>query len=150
MVNAAGVRISDKLGHFLSPTLGDILEEVHNGHLYHWSVIEIDGVLNSGQKHSLFEFEKKVRESDQGWVMNWNELTLLSNVFFQIYDITIIGSVSIDRLRKFGGGEDLYKTCDFLLNLFDSSYWEVFSNDQHFLCRLKEKFRDVELLDFPN
>ena len=43
----------------------------------------------------------------------------------------------------------MYETCDFVIEMVDSSYWEVFSKNEQLIDRLAAKFKDVQFLVVP-
>jgi hypothetical protein len=143
-----GIKILDKIDHF-SPTLAGILEEIKNGENYSWSIFEIEGMLNPNQGYSIFELKEKINESEDGMFVNWNELILFSNIFFQIWEITVLRSADPKLLQssmRKGSAED---ECDFVLTFIDCAFWEIYSKNDEFLERLRKKFKKTELLELP-
>jgi len=47
-MEAKGIRILDKKNRVLNVTLFDILKEIHDGNLFHWSILFLDGMPNTG------------------------------------------------------------------------------------------------------
>ena len=41
----------------------------------------------------------------------------------------------------------LYETCDIVIEMIDSNFWEVFSNNENLIKRLPLKFKETEFLD---
>lgn len=41
----------------------------------------------------------------------------------------------------------MYENCDAVIEMVDSSFWEVFTKDSNLLDRLSTKFKDIEFLD---
>lgn len=147
-MTATGIKILDKSDH-ISPTLADILEEVENGEMYNWVILTVDGVLNQGYDAQELGIDEKINDSENGMRIAWDQLVLFSDVFYQMWEVIVLGSKNPDYLRYKGREKSIYTTCDFVLELVDCSYWEVFSKDSGFLERLKSKFQDTEPLDFP-
>ena len=50
-------------------------------------------------------------------------------------------------LRRYDNSQDIYKSCDIIAELIDSSYWEVFSKDADLIDRLALKFKKTEFLE---
>lgn len=142
-----GIRISDGKGEVLRPVLSDILEEIKNGDLFYWSVLFLDGTPSPGQGAFLVEYEKKISDSEHGLLSSWENLTRLSNKFFQMFEITVLGCKNKDLLLRYEKEEDMHNACDIVIDLIDCAFWEVFSKDHELIERLKAKFKETELLD---
>ncbi len=145
-----GVRISD--GEIvLSVNLPDILKEVPNPSLYHWSILELHGMGNLVGK-SVPDFEDEINDSDEGLAISWNDLNVLAAQYRQIIDMILIGSKDKTDLKRYENDQMMYETCDFVIWMFDSSFWEVFSKDESFIDRLASKFKEVKFInsDFKN
>ena len=41
----------------------------------------------------------------------------------------------------------MYETCDFVIEMIDSGYWEVFSKDKTLIDKLAKKFKDTQFLE---
>ena len=143
-----GIRILDTENHFVSVSLKDILEEI-DGTEYLWSILFFDGMGSLKNWNSLDDFEKETNKSTRGLFINWKDLNDLANQFDEIIDILIIGSKNEEVLKRYEDSEMMYRLCDFVINKFDSSYWEVFSADQNFIQNLSKKFKKIEFLK-PN
>ncbi len=145
LLNTIGIRILDVENHLVSVYLKDILEEI-DGANYFWSILFFDGMGLLKNWNSLDDFENNVNKSEKGLFINWKDLNDLANQFDEIIDILIIGSKNQKVLVRYDDSEEMYKSCDFVINKFDSSYWEVFSNDQRFIQKFSEKFKKIKWL----
>lgn len=146
----AGITISDKIDHVLSPTLSDILEEVVDGDSYFWSILYIDGMTLPEQGCPLSQLEEKINQPKNGYSIKWKELILFQIVFHQMYDVLVLGDKDCNVLKSFSryDSEDLmYESCDFVIELIDCTYWKIYSKDCEFIKRLRKKFREVEVLE---
>lgn len=138
-----GIRILDTENHLVSVCLRDILEEI-DGVGYIWSILFFDGMGSLKNWNSLDDFEKEVNESARGLFINWKDLNELAGQFDEIIDILIIGSKDEEILMRYEDSEMMYRSCDFVINKFDSSYWEVFSNNPKFIQKISLKFKLIE------
>ena len=43
----------------------------------------------------------------------------------------------------------MYNICDIVIEMIDGGFWEIFSRDLDLISKLKEKFKETELLK-PN
>jgi hypothetical protein len=146
-MNIKGIRISDGKGSMLGPTLSDLLEEITNGDSFYWSILFLDGTPNPGQGHLLTEYESEINNSENGVPIRWEELARLSSRFFQMFETTILGCKDTKLLRRYEKEEEMYVTCDIVIDLIDCAFWEVYSKDPNLIDKLQEKFKEIELIE---
>jgi hypothetical protein len=146
LMNAKGIRILDNKDRILSPTLFDILEEVPDGNTIYWYILCLEGIGNQGQD-SLYQFEKEINSSINGLFISWNELTLLSDRYFQMFEIVVLGSKNLNQLRRYDSEITMCETCDIVIELIDRTFWEIYSNNTILIARLANKFKDIEFLE---
>ena len=142
-----GIRILDKQGRIVSVDMPDILMEVDNGDYFYWSILSIDGNGYLRIDQEFLDLIENIRNSPNGVVVTWEELNMFSKSFEQIIDSIIIGCKDKSLLHRYEEDQEMYETCDFVINMFDSSFWEVFSKDDQFINKLTSKFKDIELLE---
>jgi hypothetical protein len=147
-MKSKGIRIEDEneIGA-ISVALSDILEEIQDGNAFQWSILEIEAFGNFGEGRTYKQLEKEVNDSKNGFFIAWEELNVLSRKFDQIIWITVIGCKDEKLLRYYKTDQEMYETCDIVIEMFDSSCWEVFSKDENLINRLSAKFKDIKLLE---
>jgi len=145
-MNSKGIRILDKKNRVVTTTIFDILDEIHDGNLFYWSILFLRATGNLGEGLSIPIFQKQIRDSVNGLLITWNELNLLSKKFYQIIDITLIGCKDVNLLHRYENDQVMYETCDFVIEMIDSNYWEVFSKDEKLINKLAAKFKDIKFL----
>lgn len=144
-----GIRISDGKGEVLSPTLYDILKEIKEGDSYYWSILFLDGTPTPGQGPFLAIYKKEINDSEHGVLISWDDLCRLSNIFFQMFEVIVLGSKDATSLHRYVNEEEMQNTCDIVIYLIDCAFWEVYSKNQELIDTLKKKFKETEYLD-PN
>jgi len=142
-----GIRISDGKDNVLRVTLSDILKEVADGSSFYWVILFLDGTPNPGKGVFLQEYENKINNSENGLTIKWDELLSISSNFFQMFETIILGSKDPKLLKRYEKEEDMYRTCDIVIDLIDCAFWEVYSKEQSFINKLKKKFKEVELIE---
>ena len=142
-----GIRILDKKNRIVCVELPDILKEIHNGSSLHWSILYLCASGHLGEGKSIPEFEKQIYDSEKGFFIKWEDLNSLSNKFYEVIDIIIIGCTSKELLLRYENDQEMYETCDLVIEMVDSSYWEVFSKDEELINRLASKFKEIEFLE---
>jgi hypothetical protein len=50
-------------------------------------------------------------------------------------------------LHRYETEQEMYKTCDIVIDLIDCAFWEVYSQDHSLLYLLKNKFKKIEFLE---
>lgn len=152
LMKSQGIRISDNINNVVNVTLIDILQEIMNEEIHYWSILFLDAIGDLGDKKSIPEFENQILESEKGIFISWKELCNLAKKFEQIIDITILGCKDLESIRRYDIEQEMYESCDIVIEMVDSSYWEIFSKDKSIINRLAAKFKDTQLLetDFLN
>lgn len=141
-----GIRILDKVNHVVSVKLQDILEEITDGEFFYWSILFFDGMGHLKNGKSIAGFAKEALQSERGILTSWEELNSLADSLEQIFDILIIGCKDVNNIARYQDDKEMYETCDIVINMFDSSFWEVFSKDESLIHRLAAKFKDVKFI----
>jgi len=146
-MSSKGIRILDKKNRIVSVELPDILMEIHDGNLFYWSILYLYATGNLGEGKSITDLEQQILDSDKGLVISWEEINNLSHKFYDLMDLTLIGSKDNKFLHRYKNYQEMYETCDFVIEMVDSSCWEVFSKDQELINSLAAKFQDIKFLD---
>lgn len=142
-----GIRILDKKGRIVAVELPDILQEINDGNQLLWSILYLYTTGNLGEGKSIPEFEKQIRDSEKGYFISWKDLNDLSHKFWDLMDIIIIGCTEERLLKRYENDQEMYETCDIVIEMVDSGYWEVFSKDESLIQRLATKFKDIKFLE---
>lgn len=142
-----GIRILDKKNNVVSVELLDILQEIRGGSSFHWSILYIYTTGDLGPGKSIPDLEKEIIESKNGMKLSWDDLIDLSNKLWEIIDITIIASKNSSMIKRYEDDQAMYEKCDIVIEMIDSGYWEIFSNDMKLIDRMQEKFKETEHLD---
>lgn len=144
LMKTTGIRILDSKDHILNVTLGDILQEVKRNNAYLWSLLFLDGISSKNEGNRLKQFENEINSSENGVLIDWKELTHLSDRFYQMYETILLGSKDPQLLRRYQTEAQMYQSCDIVIELIDCAFWEVHSKDSEFINRLKRKFKETE------
>ena len=141
-----GIRILDKKNGIVSVNLSDVLEAVPHGNIFHWSILFLYASGHLGEGKSIPAFEKQIYDSEKGFFIDWNDLNMLSKKFYQIIDITLIGCKNKNLLHRYDTDQKMHETCDIVIEMIDSNYWEVFSKDEELINCLTHKFKEIKFL----
>ena len=120
--------------NILSIKLVDILCLVDNPKALIWRILWIEGVSIKGFDMLAFEAEVK-----KGLKVNYDELIDLNKKIVQIYDLVLVGDKeNIDDKNE--------GNCDYIIELIDSSFWEVTSKNKEFIEKLRQTFHNCSVL----
>ena len=142
-----GIRILDSKDNYVYVKLTDILEEINNGNLFHWSILYLEADGDFEDVISTHICEEQIRVSEKGFFITWEELNVLSKNFDQVIDIVLLGCKDENLLHRYENDQEKYETCDITIEMVDSCYWEVFSKDESLINRLAAKFKEIKFLE---
>jgi len=100
-----------------------------DGKNFSWCVLYIWATGHLGEKKNILELEEEVNNSDNGLVIEWNELMSLAQKLDQINELLIIASKDYGKIHRYKNDEDMYNTCDIIIEMDDSTTWNIFLND---------------------
>lgn len=149
-MESKGIRILDKHNRVVSVKLLDILDMIPNGESFHWAILWSDITPRKGDGEFIMNLEQQVNKAENGLSIDWEELKSLTKKIHQEIDLAVIGCSNKENLHRFKNDREMYEQCDIVIEMFDTSYWRVFSKDDDLIERLGKKFKDVEFLSSEN
>jgi hypothetical protein len=129
------IRITSEGSKILSIELKDILESIADGDQYNWAILWLEFTGNIGR--SVPEFEAEINKAPNGLRVDWNGLISLSKKIDQTIDLLLVGAQDTLRLRRYEIDEEMYGSCEYVIELIDSSYWIVHSKNASLLQRFR-------------
>ncbi|MGQ8869683.1 hypothetical protein [Myroides sp. TSA_177.3] len=114
----------------LSINLGDILCFINTAKELNWKIVWIEGVSVKGFDMLAFEAEVK-----KGLKVSYDELIDLNKKIVQIYDLVLVGDKENIEDKK-------EENCDYIIELIDSSFWEITSKNEEFIEKLRQNFHN--------
>jgi hypothetical protein len=145
-MESKGIRIFEKRDN-QRIKLSDILETFPAGKLLNWSILFLDGMPKREQGKFLMQYASSINKSENGLRIDWEELVLLSDKYFQMYETVIIGCADISLLHRYREETMMQSSCDTTIVLIDCAFWEVHSKNQDFVKSLQKSFSETKLLD---
>jgi hypothetical protein len=149
----SGLRIADKEGNHLVVTLEQILEECTYGSSIAWTIVFLEASGDLGEERSMLDVMEQANTMDSGYLLSWDSLLDLSSRLWTLEDITLLGDSSSARLHRYSSTRAMVQACSVSIELIDSGFWEVFSEDEAFIARLKNRFASVKRItldDLPD
>lgn len=130
MKNIYAIKIAGSDSRYLSVTLKEILNCLTEGSKLNWSLLWISATGDLGQDISMLQYESDVNDSQNGRLISWAELDVLSVKVEQVIEMELIGSKFTNRLKRYDKHDTMYNECDYTIELVDSSYWIVHCHDE--------------------
>jgi hypothetical protein len=112
------------------------------GNDWTWSIIEFDGVGRMPSNVSVLEFQKRVREQPQGFIMTWSEMSKFAEAVEYTIDCLIVAVSHIKRLDVKKLLADDFHECEIALRAIDSTEWILFASDRTLMKVLEGAARD--------
>lgn len=122
----------------LNVELSDVLGCIETGESYLWSLQWITAIGKVGGE-GVLNFETEVNKSPNGILYKWKDLINLSYRFDQIVALLVCGDGDKVNLRRYNEKDESVLNCDYVLELVDSSYWLVTTNDERALSNMLQK-----------
>lgn len=141
----ARIQISgNKNDNVLSITLRQILECVKQGTVIKWKVMWLEGISNKGE--NILKLEDTINQSLNGVSYSYQELLDLSDSLSQLIEVVVIGDREENKLIRYKNDVEMYNSCEYVIELVDSSYWEFSSHENESVNIIKSNFAGVKNL----
>ena len=142
MVTQKAIRIyGDSHKTYLDISLHDILAIVKDGEKYSWSILWLQAIGEIEQ--GVVSLEDEIKKREEGLIVDWSELQKLSLSLDQVIEILLIGDWDRSKLHKYGSDQELYNSCEMVMELIDSTYWEVDLKDESMRLNLLAHFKNA-------
>ncbi|NGX37492.1 MAG: hypothetical protein K1000chlam2_00648 [Chlamydiae bacterium] len=140
-----GIRISDLKEGKCIP-LSEVLANIPHASQLNWALLWFDVTPTEKEGKLLTELQKKVKESEEGLSYTFESLAELSKKIFQEIEVLIVGCKNKENVRRYKDDQEMYETCDIVIEMIDGGFWEIFSKDISWIDQLAEKYEEVEFL----
>lgn len=141
-----GLKIHGNESRVLSVSLNDILNQISDGELYNWSILWLKAYLQPCCGESIFDIEKNIEQSKNGLVLTWGDLLKFSDKIEQLLEILIIGDMLISNIKNYENDEEMINTCQFTIELIDSSYWIVYCKEKSTLVEMVKNLYKTDVI----
>lgn len=142
-----GLKIHNGDGNLFLTGLSKVMKCINDGDEFFWSIMYFEGVGDlSEYGMNVVELETAARESSTGVEVDWETLAAMASKLQEIIDIILIGCRQREQIRRFDDDLEMYRSCEYVIELFDSSYVLVHSFDECFIDCLATSFAQVEHL----
>lgn len=146
-MKSQGIRILDKKNGIGCVDLTEILKQIKDGNSLFWSILFLDVIGNLGEGRSNPFFSDQINKSKEGFRISWEDLNSLASKCEQVIDILVVGCKDKLLLQRYEDDQEMYEKCDIVIEMIDSTFWQVFSKDQQLISRLATRFKKTEFLE---
>lgn len=129
----------------LSVSLKEVLDCVSNSENIQWSILWLTAVGNL-EPESVIAIEERANQSANGLEVSWPFLLEFAEKVSQIIEIILLGNTSPEQLHRYENDNEMYSSCDYILELIDSSYWLLHSKNAEFIMTAKKKLQGSEII----
>jgi hypothetical protein len=130
------IRILDPL----NVKLPEILKCIPDGQAFYWSILLLDGTPNPGRGKFLTEYQKKIDSSENGLRIEWDDLFRISSEFYQMFEVILIGSKTINLLHTYETESEMIRACDIVIELIDCAFWEIYTKNKNIIQNIETTF----------
>lgn len=130
--------------NILSITLRQILECIIQRNNLKWKILWFEGVSNVDE--NILQLEERINKSPNGISYSYKELLNLSDNLSQLIEIIVIGSMDENKLIRYKEDIEMYNSCEYVIELIDSSYWEFSTNEIESINKIKANFVGVKVI----
>lgn len=142
-----GLKIDNSDGNLFLTGLLKVMKCLDDGDEFYWSILYFEGVGDLSEfGWNVLELDAAARESSVGVEVEWETLAAMAEKLREILDIILIGCRQREQIRRFDDDLEMNRSCEYVIELFDSSYALVRSYDDHFLECLARTFEQVEYI----
>jgi hypothetical protein len=138
------IKINGDDNEILSVTLKDVLSCIDQGEKVIWGILWLDVTINLRVDGSIADSDYDINRSETATIVTWEQLTELSSQINQAINLLIIGDKTKSDIIKYSTDEEMYKNCDYTIELIDSSYWIIHSKNDFFIKNIFGKLQGVE------
>lgn len=121
----------------------DIFKAIPNGKDYQWAVLPVYEPTYIQEKAQNIS-KKVIQEiaTQKLARIDWGKLLILSDGVGQFIDLILIGSKDSKKLKNYEDDREMFKECDVVIIMFDTSWWEIGSKDPNQMNLFLEKFKN--------
>jgi hypothetical protein len=150
-MKSKGIEISDAKGT-VCIDFSEIISELSGGDTYYWSILFLWSIAKETSQVVFPCFQSGIFRFSRGLFVIWEDINMLARDSEQIIDLILIGSKDQNLLQRYEDDQEMFETCDIVLELVDGGFWIIFSKDEQFISRLANKFKEIKFLetDFLN
>lgn len=139
-----GLRIFEDKHAIICISLIGILDVIPNENDYNWAILFLDAIGHLGEEQSLLSLEQQIKKSKDGFYITWDKTHELFPKFHQVIDLDLIGCRDKSKLHRYDNDKEMYESCDIVIRMVDSCYWEIYSHAKSLLEIYKKKFLKTE------
>lgn len=143
-----GIKVIEHRKKFEIYHLKDILGLIENGEQYFWTIYDFEATFVPNSSDQSLRTYQSIINSPDDYKISWKELNAFASDLFQVINGYLLGSKDTNKLKIYFNDDEMIKSCDISIVMFDSSWWIIYTKNEPFYERLVSNFKDDELLVF--
>lgn len=131
-------------------TLPMILKQIEQeGKNLQWSILSLSVMGDLGEDKPVPEFQKRIMEAPEGYLLSWNELCEMSHKFLIVINCVLIGckdkqtiinlveKYSDEKYKDSGG---LFQECEIAVEIDDGDFLNIYAKTPKIVERVVKRF----------
>lgn len=147
IMNEYGLRIFEAKHNVVSIGLLEILDLISIKAQLNWAFLFLDAIGSLRETYSLASLTLQIKESKNGFYINLDEIYELFPKLDQIIDLDLIGSRVKSKLQRYETDKEIYESCEIVIRMVDSSYWEIYFHDKILFEKFEKQFAKTEWIN---
>jgi hypothetical protein len=133
---------------FICVSMSQILASVRqHGSTLVWSILELEARGDPALlERGILDLEAEISESPRGLILPWEGLDNIAGALTEVLDCVIVACKDESLIPSYQPGFDPRPACEIMVEMFDSSYWRVYSKEDEVLNSIARIFKDTEIV----
>mgnify|MGYP000428889167 CR=1 FL=1 len=103
-----------------------------------WNFLYFNGTGVLSNNNSIIEFEEMINSSSSGYIIEWNELKKISEMFYQVYDCLIVGGKNLESITGNKTSKENFTLSSIVIEIFDSTEVSIGFDNENQLSIFKK------------
>ena len=122
--------------------LHDVVEQINCGEDFFWAVLEFYAENYPGDVQPIAHHLTSNIHKEKIIRVPWKEVQVLAKGVGQFIDLVLIGSKDPKKLKPYEDENEMFRECDLVIIMFDTTWWEISSKEPAQMNLFIEKFKN--------
>lgn len=143
-----GIEISDSKNGYLTVRLNDIQNALASyAKNFSWLIFDLEAVGDLGPNRNMLTLESEIRDSPNGYKIEWDELLELASLMSDVINTRIEGTSVDHEVPPPDFAQPVAPLKRLKILMIDSSVWIVCSTDDAILAALEKRFTETRHIE---
>lgn len=103
----------------------------------HWYILELEGIAPSGVLgRGMVTLEEEIVGQASGLALDWQGIRQLAREMSDIWNLLVVGCPHEPSISRTASREELYESCDFVVERIESAEWLIFCRSSLVFARV--------------